>query len=135
MRVKEIMTDNLITIGPNTIVTKVCDLFDKESFHHLPVVDDDQVCIGIISKSDYYQIQDQMTKINREKAKANNQLLWRSLIAEDIMSSPIVTLDLEESIDRAKAIFLENKIHSIVITEHGKCKGIITTFDVIKNLN
>jgi len=116
-------------------MTEVCDLFEKSTFHHIPVVNDDQVCVGIISKSDYYQIQDQMTKMNREKAKASNQMLWRSLIAEDIMSAPIVSLDADDSVVKAKAIFLENKIHSIVITENGKCKGILTTFDIIKNLN
>jgi len=37
---------------------------------------------------------------------------------------------LESAVD----IFLENRVHSLVITEDGKCKGIVTTFDLIKTL-
>jgi len=133
MSIKEIMTDNLTTVNPNTIVTQV-SLFEQNTFHHIPVVNDENICVGIISKSDYFQIQDQMTKMNQEKADKSNQLLWRSLLAEDIMTSPIISLDIGEELESAVDIFLENRVHSLVITEDGKCKGIVTTFDLIKTL-
>jgi len=134
MSIKEIMTDNLTTVNPNTIVTQVSKLFEQNTFHHIPVVNDENICVGIISKSDYFQIQDQMTKMNQEKADKSNQLLWRSLLAEDIMTSPIISLDIGEELESAVDIFLENRVHSLVITEDGKCKGIVTTFDLIKTL-
>jgi len=133
MSIKEIMTDNLTTVNPNTIVTQV-SLFEQNTFHHIPVVNDENICVGIISKSDYFQIQDQMAKMNQEKADKSNQLLWRSLLAEDIMTSPIISLDIGEELESAVDIFLENRVHSLVITEDGKCKGIVTTFDLIKTL-
>jgi len=134
MSIKEIMTDNLTTVNPNTIVTQVSKLFEQNTFHHIPVVNDENICVGIISKSDYFQIQDQMTKMNQEKADKSNQLLWRSLLAEDIMTSPIISLDIGEELESAVDIFLENRVHSLVIIEDGKCKGIVTTFDLIKTL-
>ncbi len=134
MKVNEIMTTQLVSAHPDTVVTKVSELFENNTFHHLPVLDENDVCLGVISKSDYYIIQDQMTKICKERAERSNQLLWRSLLASEIMTSPIISLDSGADISQAVDIFLQNQVHSIIITEENKCIGIVTTFDVIKTL-
>jgi CBS domain-containing protein len=45
------MTANVLTVGPNSTVQEVMDLFTEKHCRHLPVVEDGQL-IGLISIGD-----------------------------------------------------------------------------------
>lgn len=80
-RISDIMTSHLVTSYPDMIMTEVSKILDANTFHHLPVIDENDKCVGVISKSDYYQLQDSFTKMNGKQATINNQLFFRSLLA------------------------------------------------------
>lgn len=44
-----IMTSNLVTSYPDMIMTEVSRIFEENDFHHLPVIDKDERCLGVIS--------------------------------------------------------------------------------------
>ncbi len=50
-KVREIMTQNVITVHPDQTVDEVMELMTGKSIRHLPVVEDDRV-IGVISIMD-----------------------------------------------------------------------------------
>jgi CBS domain-containing protein len=51
VRVSEVMTRNVITIGPETMVEEVAALFTEKRCRHLPVVSDGKL-VGLISIGD-----------------------------------------------------------------------------------
>lgn len=51
---------------------------------------------------------------------------------EKIMTSPVISLDAENSVEQAAALMAEKKAGSVVVTENGKPFGIITHSDVVK---
>lgn len=132
-RVGEYMTKNTITVPPNMIMTKVSKIFDENTFHHLPVVDSHEVCVGIISKSDYYQLQNNFTRMEIGSATINNDRFFKTLIVSEVMTPNPISIDINESTLKVIDIFLENKYHSIVVTNKGKYAGIITPYDILKH--
>jgi len=132
--VGELATKNPLTLSPNQIMTEVSQIMESSSFHHFPVVDNEGSCIGVISHSDLYQIQDCFTKSKTGNYQKNNKLLFRSLLATDVMSSHVVFLDVNKSVLDAINIFLENKVHSIVVLSEGRLYGIITPYDILLSI-
>jgi len=132
---KDIMTESLVTAFPDMNMTTVSEIFDNNSFHHIPVLDESECCVGVISKSDYYQLQDQFTKKNTKTSEVKNRMFFRSLRAEEVMTTEPISVPSNATVQEALNIFLENKVHSIVVTEANKCVGIVTPFDILKQIN
>jgi CBS domain-containing protein len=130
----DLISRNLISVKPDTNGVDVFEILEKSEFHHLPVINSEGECVGMISKTDYYRLQDKFSKLDLSSAVRNNSLYFRSLIATDIMSSDLVQLDIDANIDDAIGLLLENKVHSIVITENNKCVGILTPYDILKQI-
>jgi len=128
------MTPNVMTVSPSTLLTEVAKIFEENNFHHLPVIGENQVPLGIISRHDYHQFQHHFTRHGLEVAEAKNQRLFESLTAEEAMTANPVTLDVEQPIYEVVNIFLANLIHSIIVTEAGLCVGIVTPHDILKEI-
>lgn len=132
--IKELVTLHPITVSPFAIMTEVEQLFNENNFHHIPVVNEEKECVGIISKSDYLQLQDKFTRWDLDRINISNKRFMRSLIAQEVMTENPTCLDLEASMDDVLAIFLENKFHAIPINKNDEFYGILTTFDLLKFL-
>lgn len=135
-KLTELMTEQLMTVTPHTLLTVIDDIFTNENFHHIPVVEEDSGrCVGIISKSDYYQLQDKFTKFNRVSAEKTNDRFFQTLMAEEVMTQELVELGCQSTVQEAIAIFLTNKVSSIIIQDENGLKGIITPIDMLKEIN
>lgn len=135
LRLDHIMTDSIISINSKTILTEVASLFEKHPFHHLPVLDERGVCIGVVSKSDLYQLQSSYTRLGLSNFKNKNQKFFSSLIAEDVMSRRIISLYDKQDIRDAINVFIEHDIRAIIINNsEGKCVGIVSYLDILKNI-
>lgn len=51
-RVKDLMTTNVATLGPNDLVGAAAMVFLKHLFHGLPIINDDGTLLGIITTHD-----------------------------------------------------------------------------------
>lgn len=132
--VKSIMTKNLITVKPYTIVNKVAEIFEKNNFHHIPVLDDTGVPKGVISKSDYHKLQHHFTLFNYKESIRKNEDLFETLRAEEIMAENPICIGSGTSLKQILKIFSRNEFHCLLVTENKKCVGIITPFDFLRLL-
>lgn len=129
----EIMTTELITVGPKATLTEVDQIFKSNSFHHIPVVNQNNKILGIISKSDYLVLCDSMMLFKKKSTESKNQRFFSSLLAEEVMSQSISYLYPEDKLSAAADLFGENRFHSIpVVNKDGLLKGLVTTFDMIR---
>lgn len=130
--VKEVMTTDLIVVHPNDLVSKIKDIFESNSFHHLPVIDDDQKLIGLISRYDYNLLCDKSTLFKHEKSDEINERFFSSMIARDIMTKDLVTLKEADPISRAVDLIRENLFHAIPIVDGNNILlGLVTTYDLL----
>ncbi len=129
MPIREIMTTQLITAVPNTSMKEVQSVFARHNIHHLPVVDECEAIIGIISKEDLYKIT-HLLALNTS-GPTYSEKMFRTLTARDLMTPNPMVLDPDDSIGLAADIFLANKFHALPIVENDRLVGIVTTHDLL----
>ena len=112
---KKIYNSSLICIKAGSTLKQAKDCMDENRIRHLPVVNQDNEIVGIITKHDTIA-----------SAKLND------LPVELFSSYPVKTVSSECSISKVALIFLEEKISSVlVVDDNQKVLGIITTDDLI----
>jgi CBS domain-containing membrane protein len=130
--VKEYMTSDVITVLTNSQLEEAKVIFDTNSIHHLPVVDEDFRLEGIISKTDLLLLMDWGTKYDLTSSKRKNAFLLKSNLAIDLMEENVVTVNPDDSIEKCYDIFKENYFHAIPVVDAAhKLVGLITTYDLL----
>lgn len=128
--IREIMTTNLVTVTLDTKAEQIKDLFDKNGFHHLPVVDRGENLAGIISKEDFFKISYILSL--KTSGPTWSEKKYQTLRANDFMTSYPLSLDPDDTIGLAADIFLANKLHSLPIVEDGQLIGLVTSHDLLQ---
>lgn len=123
------MTKNLVTVPPTATASEIKSIFNKYSFHHLPVVDAAGRLQGIISKEDFSKVA-YVLSLNTS-GKTFSTFKYQSLEASDFMSKYPLSLDPEDTIGLAADIFLANKFHALPIVEDDELLGLVTTHDLL----
>lgn len=126
---KRIMSTNLVTVAPDTNAGDILNLFKKNAFHHIPVVEKDHKIIGLISKDDFYQLAYQL--VNNSNGVAI-RTLSQALSASDMMTRSPLVLEPDDTVGLAADIFLANRFHALPLVEDGELVGIVTTHDLLK---
>jgi len=127
--IKEIMTTDLVTVAPEARASEIKAMFEKHSFHHLPVVNPGEGLVGIISKEDFFKVS-YMMSLNTT-GRTWSEMEYGALTARHFMTQYPLVLDPEDSIGLAADIFLANKFHALPIVEDEKLVGLITSHDLL----
>lgn len=129
--IKSIMSQNLITATAEDTVAHVEALFAEHRIHHIPVVNGSEL-VGIVSKSDINLMK--RTKSDSELGKKLQEIKLQHYQVKDIMTVGVAVLESTDKINVALEVFMANLFHAIPIVDDGKLVGIVTTFDIIKNI-
>lgn len=127
--IREIMTTNLVTVRPEAKAGQVEEIFENNSFHHLPVVSAGNKLEGIISREDFLKI-GYVLSLNTG-GRTYSEKEYEVLRAKDFMTKYPVVLDPDDTIGLAADIFLANKFHALPIIEDNELQGMITTHDLL----
>ncbi|MBL7816546.1 MAG: CBS domain-containing protein [Saprospiraceae bacterium] len=129
--VSDIMTKNLIVATPNMTLDKVKEIFDTHNFHHIPVVEEGRLR-GILSKVDLYRVSHCLDLFHSKKNEEYNDQLFKSLLAEEVMSASTTVLSPNDTISYAAKLFNTNQFHSLPVVADEKLVGMVTTYDLIR---
>lgn len=129
MKVSELMTKSLVTVGLDDTLASIKSLFDKLAIHHLLVVEGDTL-FGLISDRDLLKYLN--PRVNLPGA-TEKDLVCLSTKAHQIMSHEPITLGLNATGQQAVALFNQNSISCIpIMNDKGEPVGIITIHDILK---
>ena len=132
MKVKEVMSTDLIISYEDTILKEVNNIFERENIHHIPVITEDNKFRGIISKSDMLLLMDWGTKLNLPASLRKNTFLMTSNLAKDLMEKNVLKVSPEDTIRKCVQIFRENYFRALpVLDDLDQLVGIITTYDLM----
>ncbi len=119
-RVDSIMITNLVTVREDDLLDFAATLMKWNHFHHLPVENDAGEITGIISSKD----------IKAYRAETDNDA---NALVHACMSSDIIIVTPETSLDKAEKAMLANGFGSMPVVRDNRVIGIITAND-IRNL-
>lgn len=116
--VNQVMSKNVLSLDKSTSLQEAAEHMKKLNVGCV-IVTEDKNPIGIITERDF------VTKIAAE---------GRPLFTEikEVMSSPLITIDPEETIWEASELMKEKLIHKLPVKENDEIVGIITTTDIVK---
>ena len=118
--VNDIMTKAIISVNTETTVFQVAKMMERGGIGAVLVKKDGHLS-GIVTDRDY------ATKI-----VANN--LSSDTSVEKIMSSPLITINYDESISAAAQRMTTKKIRKLAVTNNGNIVGLITSTDLVIQL-
>jgi CBS domain-containing protein len=130
-KISDLMTTNVVTIIGNDTADIAVRIFKENNFHHLPVLDESDKLIGMLSQTDINSISLGLTLFKNTDKEEYNKILFRTLRVKEIMSSDVIKLDKSEPLETAISIFKQNKIRAIPITENGKIVGLLSPLDIL----
>jgi predicted transcriptional regulator len=133
MKVKDVMSKDLITADCETTMFEAEELLKKHNIHHLIVVDQSGFLKGIISQKDIDILKDWTMTFNSEKAQSNHRNVLKSQYVSDCLEKNVVSINSDETLSYCADIILENYFHALPVVKEGKPIGIITSFDLINS--
>lgn len=132
MLVVDWMTPNVVAVKPETSLLKCRNLLKEKNIRRLPVVDEGNKVVGIVSDRD-------VKGASPSKATTlevhEMQYLLAELKARDIMTPRPITVKPEATVEEAALLMLDKKIGGLpVVNDDGALIGIITDQDLFKLL-
>lgn len=146
MLVKEIMTENPITVTLNTEIFKAAEILLDRRINGVPVVDDNGKLVGILCQSDIIAQQKKLPVpslfsfldgyINLSSMK-NIEKEVRKIAAtavSDAMTPNPVTVGPDSSIETVAALMVDHNLHTLPVLEKGVLVGVVGKEDILRTL-
>jgi acetoin utilization protein AcuB len=128
MRVREIMTGAIISVGPDTPMLDARHLMVKERIRHLLVTEGDRL-VGIVTDRDIrLNLPSQATSLSVWEV---NHLLTKLTVGK-VMTGSVITVGPDREARDAAQLMLEHKIGALPILEGGRLIGIVTETDMLR---
>ena len=119
--VGDVMAKAIISVTTETTVFQVAKMMEQGGIGAVLVKKNDHLS-GIITDRDY------ATKIVAHNLSSDTPV-------EQIMSSPLITINFDESISAAAERMTSKKIRKLAVTDNGKIIGLITSTDLVTQLS
>jgi CBS domain-containing protein len=142
MRARRIMSTSLLTVERSTPVREVIRLLIEHRISGVPVVHDGAV-VGIISEGDLilreraYRQRGGMAFLAQQLFADHEKLAVEyrkahGLVAEDVMSEPVVSVLPGTPVEDVAHLMAERHIKRVPVVENGRLIGIVSRGDVLR---
>lgn len=128
---RDVMTSPAVTVRWDATVLEAAALMEEKNIRRLPVVDEENILIGIISDGD---VREALSLYNTTNPYAPDQdeIL---LAVDEIMATPVHTVGPAEPLRNVVQLLLDYKIGGVpVVDAHNHPLGIITESDIFRLL-
>ena len=139
-RAKDAMTRQVVFVNKATTLIEVAGILNHHEITGVPVVDDEKKVVGVISEKDFlFNMGAKETRTfmgvvaHCLKNKGCVAISMQKQKAQDIMSSPAVTVSENTLVSEIAGIFTEKKINRTPVTDPNDILiGIVTRTDIVK---
>ena len=143
MRVKDVMTPKVISVGVDETVVNAARLMLQHQISGLPVVDKKGELVGIVSEGDFLRRGELGTRRRRPKwlefllgpgKLAQEYVHASSKKIEDVMTPDPRTIDDDESLETVVDMMERHRIKRIPVTRDGRVVGIVSRANLMHAL-
>ena len=118
VKVKHIMTANVVTVRRDTPISEVTELLMKRNITGIPVVEHDMTLIGVVTEKD-------VLRLFYASGHATNRTV------ADFMTSPAVHFDENEDLRNVCTCLMDNFFRRVPVTSNEKVIGIVSRRDIL----
>lgn len=146
MKIKEIMTTEVVSVGPETKVNEIARLMLERQISGVPVIDDSEAVVGIVTELDmivrnarlhfptYIKLLDSTFYLRSPQHFGEELRRALGTTAKDIMTQKVITVDPEAEVEDVATLMVEKRVNPIPVVEDGRLVGIVSRTDLIKLL-
>jgi len=146
LKVKDIMTKEVVTVKLETTVMEIAGIFANRNIRALPVLDENGDLIGIVTETDLVEqdknlhiptvisIFDWVIYLESDKKFEKELKKMTGRVVGDIYSTDVVTVSPDTSIADVADLLSSKKINSLPVVEGKKLVGIISRIDLIRSM-
>lgn len=132
--IKSIMSTDLKTAKPTDAVAVVDNYFKENRIHHVPVVNEDEEVVGVVSKSDFLYLLRGFTENDVDVFVREAKL--RSFKVHEIMAKEIEVLAETADVRSAVSLLAQNRFRCIpVVDKNNKLVGLVTPVDILMHID
>jgi CBS domain-containing protein len=146
LKVKDIMTKELITVSPDTEIVQATKLLLENRINGIPVTDETGKLVGILCQSDLIAQQKKLpipsfftfldgliTLTSMKQIEKQVQKIAAITVSQAMTPNP-VTVQPETDIEKVAALMVDRNFHTIPVVDEGKLVGIVGKEDILKTL-
>ncbi len=148
---KTIMSKTLLSAYEGWTIHRLAEFFIKHDISGAPVIASDHELVGVVTVSDIFKFSS-MDESNRREALRNyyresceidlddtslrewsNRAEYNCTVHQ-IMHREIITVKLDASVAEVAGVMVNNNIHRVVVVDEKIAQGVITSMDILRNL-
>lgn len=140
MKVSEIMTTGVKTAKSDTPVKEIANIMCFNKISGLPIVDDDNKIVGIVSEKDILKRMFPDMQTIADEGRPNFEEMEKGyvdtlhLVASDIMTTAVSSVTPDMPIMKAASMMCIYNIRRIPVAENNVIVGIVSIGDVHKSI-
>jgi CBS domain-containing protein len=120
MRTIEALRRSGVGVGPERTIRDAAVIMEQSGIGSLAVIDDGQL-VGVVTDRDLVR-----------RALARD--LPADARVDSVMSTPVVTIDADDDLHHAFALFRTNAVRRLAVVRDGRFLGTVTIDDLLVNL-
>ena len=143
-RAGDIMTPEVLTVGPDTPVSQIARLMSTHNVSGVPVVDDRNRVLGVVTELDmivrntrfkvpnFIMILDSIIYLETPKHFEERLQHMLGVTAREIMSAPAVTIAPDATIEDLAELMIGRRMNPLPVVKDDRLIGIISRSDIIR---
>lgn len=145
MNVRDLMTASVVSVAPEDQVTDVVRLMVGQNLSGVPVVDEQNRVLGMVTENDVVAKHAQVhlptyigflgTIVPFGKHRTDEEMRRiLAVCARDLMTDDVAVISPDISVDEAASIMVEQEVNPLPVVEKGRLVGIISHADIMRLL-
>ena len=134
MQVRDVMTREVDTVGPDTSAKYAAEVMAQRGYAAVPVVDEEGQLVGIVAEADVLADRlppDPRLHLRRDGSDADTP---PPLLVRGVMTTDVRTVDATADVSDIARLFVDERLRSVPVLEHGRLAGIVSRRDVLRAL-
>ena len=146
LKVKDIMTKEMITVSPETEIVHATRLLLENRINGVPVTNETGKLVGILCQSDLIAQQKKLpvpsffsfldgliTLTSMKQFEKEVQKIAAITVAQAMTPNPVAVRP-DTDIEAVAALMVDNNFHTIPVVDEGELVGIVGKEDILKTL-
>jgi len=143
MKAADVMATSVISVRLDTPVTKIAEVLLANRISAVPVVNDKDVLVGIVSEGDLIRRVEAGTERHRswwlelltgKETLAHEFVMSHARAAADVMTRPVISVTPDTSLGDIASLLEKHRIKRVPVAVNGKIVGIVSRANLIQAL-
>ena len=146
LKVKDIMTREVITVSPETEIVQATKLLLENRINGVPVTDETGKLVGILCQSDliaqqrklpipsFFTLLNGLIPLTSKKQIEKQVRKIAAITVAQAMTPNPVTVHSDMNIEEVAALMVDRSFHTIPVVDEGELVGIVGKEDMLRTL-